>query len=79
MLWPLTAASYKSMARMRTVAPQIQSLQSQYGSDKTKLAQETMALYKKEGVNPLGGLPTYGPTNAFFYRLLLGLTGHGSA
>ena len=54
-LWPLTAASYKSMARMRTVAPQIQSLQSQYGSDKTKLAQETMALYKKEGVNPLGG------------------------
>ena len=54
-LWPLTAASYKSMAKMRTVSPQIQALQSQYGSDKTKLAQETMALYKKEGVNPLGG------------------------
>jgi len=54
-LWPLTAASYKSMAKMRTVSPQIQALQSQHGSDKTKLAQETMALYKKEGVNPLGG------------------------
>jgi len=54
-LWPLTAASYKSMAKMRAVAPQIQALQSQHGSDKTKLAQETMALYKKEGVNPLGG------------------------
>ena len=54
-LWPLTAKSYKSMAKMRTFAPQIQELQAMHGNDKTKLAQETMALYKKEGVNPLGG------------------------
>ena len=54
-LWPLTAASYKSMAKMRLVAPKIQALQSKHGTDKGKLAQETMDLYKKEGVNPLGG------------------------
>ena len=54
-LWPLTAASYKSMAKMRLVAPKLQALQSKHGTDKGKLAQETMDLYKKEGVNPLGG------------------------
>ena len=54
-LWPLTAYSYKSMAKLRALTPEIQSLQAKHGSDKAKLAQETMAFYKKEGVNPLGG------------------------
>ena len=54
-LWPLTAASYRSMAKMRAVAPKMQALQTKYANDKAKLAQETMAFYKKEGVNPLGG------------------------
>ena len=54
-LWPLTAFSYKSMAKMRASAPKLQALQAKHASDKQKLAQETMAFYKKEGVNPFGG------------------------
>ncbi len=54
-LYPLTAASYRSMAKMRAVAPQLQSLKAQYGDDRMKMQQEMMALYKKEKINPLGG------------------------
>ena len=53
--FPLTAASYKSMAKMRQLAPKIKILQEQYPDDKMKLNQETMALYKAEKVNPAGG------------------------
>jgi YidC/Oxa1 family membrane protein insertase len=52
---PLSAKSYKSMAKMRLVQPKINSLKERCGDDKQKLGRETMALYKKEGVNPLGG------------------------
>jgi YidC/Oxa1 family membrane protein insertase len=55
LLYPLSAASFRSMANMRRVAPQIKRLQERYGDDRQKLAQETMALYKKEKANPLGG------------------------
>ncbi len=54
-LYPLTAASYRSMAKMRAVAPLLQSLKEQYGDDRMKMQQEMMALYKKEKINPLGG------------------------
>ncbi|WP_434779494.1 membrane protein insertase YidC [Neisseria sp. Ec49-e6-T10] len=54
-LYPLTAASYRSMAKMRAVAPRLQLLKEQCGDDKMKLQQEMMALYKKEKINPLGG------------------------
>lgn len=53
--FPLTAASYKSMAKMRRLAPKIKILQEQFADDKMKLNQETMALYKAEKVNPAGG------------------------
>ena len=53
--FPLAAASYKSMAKMRKLAPKIKMLQEQYGDDKMKLNQETMALYRAEKVNPAGG------------------------
>jgi YidC/Oxa1 family membrane protein insertase len=55
LLYPLSAASFRSMANMRRVAPQLKRLQERYGDDRQKLAQETMALYKKEKANPLGG------------------------
>ena len=54
-LFPLMARSYKSMAKMRKVAPQLKRLQERYADDKQKLSQEMMGLYKKEGANPLGG------------------------
>ncbi|MDM8350985.1 membrane protein insertase YidC [Pseudomonas sp. sp1636] len=53
--FPLSAASYKSMARMRAVAPKLAALKEQFGDDKQKMSQGMMELYKKEKINPLGG------------------------
>jgi YidC/Oxa1 family membrane protein insertase len=65
-LYPLSAASYRSMANMRRVAPQMKRLQERYADDRQKLSQEMMALYKKEKVNPLGGcLPMLLPMPIF--------------
>ena len=54
-LYPLSAASYNSMAKMRKLAPQMKRLQERHAGDRQKLSQEMMALYKKEKANPLGG------------------------
>lgn len=51
----LSAASYKSMAKMRKLAPKMAELKERCGDDKQKLSQEMMKLYKTEKVNPLGG------------------------
>jgi YidC/Oxa1 family membrane protein insertase len=51
----LSAASYKSMANMRRVQPQMTSIRERYAEDKQKQSQEMMELYKKEKINPLGG------------------------
>ncbi len=53
--FPLSAASYKSMARMRALSPKLQVLKEQYGEDKQRMNQAMMELYKTEKVNPLGG------------------------
>ncbi|MEO6023633.1 MAG: membrane protein insertase YidC [Burkholderiales bacterium] len=53
--FPLSAASYKSMAKMKVLGPKLQKLKEQYGDDKQKLNQAMMELYKTEKVNPLGG------------------------
>jgi YidC/Oxa1 family membrane protein insertase len=54
-LFPLTAASYKSMAKMKLLAPRLKQLQEQHGDDRMKMNQAMMALYKEEKVNPAGG------------------------
>lgn len=54
-LYPLTASSYRSMARMRKFAPKIADLREQFGDDRQKMSQEMMKLYQKEKLNPLGG------------------------
>ena len=54
-LYPLSALSYKSMARMRTVAPQMKRIQERFSGDRERMTKEVMALYKKEKVNPLSG------------------------
>ena len=51
----LSAASYRSMAKMRKLQPEMARLKDLYGDDRQKLSQEMMAFYKKEKVNPLGG------------------------
>ncbi len=53
--YPLSAASYKSMAKMKRLQPRLQTLKERYGDDKAKLNQAMMELYKKDKVNPLGG------------------------
>ena len=51
----LSAASYKSMARMRKLQPRIVALRERYASDKARMNQAMMELYKEEKINPLGG------------------------
>lgn len=55
LFYPLSAASYKSMAKMKTITPRLTALRDRYGEDKQKLNQEMMNLYKTEKINPLGG------------------------
>lgn len=51
----LSEASYRSMAKMRKVAPKIKSLKDRFGADKQGHQKAMMELYKKEKINPLGG------------------------
>ena len=70
----VSARGYRSMANMRRVAPAMKKLQERYSSDREKLSKEMMALYKKEGANPLGGcLPMLAPMPIFLalYWVLL--------
>jgi len=53
--YKLSETSYRSMARMRKLQPEMQKLRERYGEDKQAMNQELMQLYKKEKVNPLGG------------------------
>ncbi|GAB6050998.1 membrane protein insertase YidC [Hydrogenophilus islandicus] len=55
LFYPLSAASYRSMARMRLVMPRLQKIKEAYGDDKVRLQQEMMRLYQEERINPLGG------------------------
>ncbi len=60
LLWPLSNASYKSMNKMKALQPKIKELQEKYKDDKETLNKETMLLYQKENINPLGGcLPMF--------------------
>jgi len=54
-MFPLSSAQYKSMAKMRKFQPRIKQLQERYGDDKQKLQMAMMELYKKEKINPVGG------------------------
>ena len=53
--FPLSAASYKSMARMKEVQPRLMNLREQFKGDPQKLNRAMMDLYKQEKINPLGG------------------------
>ena len=53
--YPLSAASYKSMANMKKLQPRMATLKERYTDDKPKFQQEMMKLYKSEKVNPAGG------------------------
>lgn len=54
-LWPLSAKSYRSMAKMRVIGPEMARMKEEFGEDRMRFSQEMMALYKREKVNPLSG------------------------
>jgi len=71
--FPLANKSYRSMAKMKTLAPKLKALQEQYSDDKQRLNQEMMALYKREKANPASGcLPILVQIPVFFslYKVL---------
>ena len=53
--FPLSATSYRSMGKMRVVAPKLERIKQQYGDDRERLHKAMMELYKTEKINPLGG------------------------
>ncbi len=73
LFWPLAKKSYKSMGEMRKIQPLMMEIREKYKNDKTRINQETMALYKTYKVNPMGGcLPMLIQMPVFFalYRML---------
>ncbi len=54
-LWPLTHKSFRSMAAMKEIQPQMSAIKEKYSDDQQKQQKEIMKLYKESGVNPLGG------------------------
>ena len=60
LFWPVTAKSFRSMAAMRKITPELNEVKEIYKDDRQKQANETMKLMKKHGANPLGGcLPLF--------------------
>jgi YidC/Oxa1 family membrane protein insertase len=55
LFFPLSAASYRSMAKMKKVTPKVQAIRERLKGDPQKMNQEMMALYKTEKINPVGG------------------------
>ncbi len=53
--YPLSAASYRSMAKMKQVSPRLQALKEKFGDDRQKLNAAMMEMYRTEKINPLGG------------------------
>jgi YidC/Oxa1 family membrane protein insertase len=72
--YPLSETSYRSMARMKELQPEMNKIKERYGTDPVKMNEEVAALYKKEKVNPLSGcLPIFIQIPVFFalYKVLL--------
>lgn len=53
--YKLSETSYRSMAKMRKVSPRLKTLKERYGTDRQKMNQEMMKLYKEEKINPMSG------------------------
>lgn len=73
--YPLSAASYRSMAKMKLVAPRLKALREKAGGDKAKMNAAMMEMYRTEKINPLGGcLPMVVQVPVFIslYWVLLG-------
>ena len=74
LMFPLANKSYESMSKMKKLQPEIEGIKKRFPEDAMKQQQETMALYKKEQINPLAGCITMLPTIPVFYSLYTVLT-----
>lgn len=75
--WPLTHRAFKAQAVLATLQPALRELRQQFGHDRSRLAEETTALFKRHNVSPAAGLlATIVPAPLLFgvYRVLRGLT-----
>jgi len=73
-MFPIAQKQFASMAAMRAIQPKMKAIQERYKDDRAKQQEEIMALYKKEGVNPLAGcLPIFLQIPVFFalYKVLI--------
>lgn len=73
LFFPLANKSYASMAKMKSIQPQLQALKERYPDDKVKQQQEMMEIYRKEKINPVAGcLPVLIQIPVFFslYKVL---------
>jgi YidC/Oxa1 family membrane protein insertase len=70
--FPLSAASYKSMAKMKLITPRLTKLREMYAHDRNKMNQAMMELYKTEKINPLGGCFPDPGSDPGIHRALLG-------
>ncbi|MDE2595804.1 MAG: membrane protein insertase YidC [Sphingomonadales bacterium] len=73
-MFPVAQRQFASMAAMKAIQPKMKALQERYKDDKQKIQEETMKLYKSEGVNPLAGcLPIFLQIPVFFalYKVLM--------
>jgi len=68
-VFPLANYSFKSMAKMKALQPEMVRLKELHKDDKMKLQQSMMALYKKEGVNPMSGCLPIIPQIFIFFSL----------
>jgi YidC/Oxa1 family membrane protein insertase len=74
LFYPLTVKSIRSMKAMQALQPQVNALRSKYRNDPRKLQEETLALYRKHRVNPMGGCLPMVAQIPVFYALYLALS-----
>ncbi|MBI3453617.1 MAG: membrane protein insertase YidC [Rhodospirillales bacterium] len=73
LFFPLANKSYRAMSKMKLLQPEMEKLRERFGEDRQRLSQEMMALYKRQGANPLAGcLPVVIQIPVFFalYKVL---------
>src|SRR5439155_26232249 len=74
LFYPLTVKSMRSMKAMQALQPQVNALRNKYKSDPQRLQKETLELYRKYKVNPMGGCLPMVAQVPIFYALFLGLS-----
>jgi YidC/Oxa1 family membrane protein insertase len=74
LFFPLSLKSMKSMKAMQAIQPQVNALRAKYRNDAQRLQRETMELYRKQGVNPLGGCLPMVVQIPVFYALYVALS-----